>query len=194
MEKYKTKIVSIKRNELLVPNKGTRVSFVSTFGPCSKQVANVIRKHWPLLTKGCPDVVEFQTPPILAQRRDRDLRDILVKNDNGPRTVSQTSFLHPQMGQTFPIKARDTCSSSFVIYVIICPCGLYYIGETTMEVRAQINKHKSTIRLKQIDVPVAAHFVTMGHSVSQLKFKVIDGVAPLRHIGYLLLILCPQKD
>lgn len=52
-----------------------------------------------------------------------------------------------------------------------------------MEVRLRINKHKSTIRTKQLDLPVAAHFNNMGHAVSQLKFKVIDGVALLRRGG-----------
>lgn len=52
-----------------------------------------------------------------------------------------------------------------------------------MEMRTRINKHKSRIRTQQMDLPVVAHFVTMGHSVSQLKFKAIDGVPPLRQGG-----------
>lgn len=52
-----------------------------------------------------------------------------------------------------------------------------------MEVRTQINKHKSTIRSQQLDLPVAAHVVSMGHSVSQLKSKIIDGLPPLRRGG-----------
>lgn len=215
IDQHRLRACSIDRKDLLIPkiketNKKPRIPFVSTFGPFSKQVANVIRKHWPLLKRGCPEVAEFQTPPILAYKRDRNLCDILVKNDNGPRHMTQTqrllaplkkgnftcahcsccsnlvrgnSFTHPQTGQSFPIKARYTCSSTFVVYAIICPCGLYYIGETTMEARARINKQKSTIRLKQMDVPVAAHFVTKGHSVSQLRFKIIDGVPPLRRGG-----------
>lgn len=50
-----------------------------------------------------------------------------------------------------------------------------------MEVRTWINKHKNTIRTQQTELP--AHFVTNGHSVSQLKLKIIDGVPPLRRGG-----------
>lgn len=51
-----------------------------------------------------------------------------------------------------------------------------------MEVKARITKHKST-RTQQLDLPVAAHFVAEGHSVSQLKFKIIDGIPPKRRGG-----------
>ncbi|CAJ0951717.1 unnamed protein product [Ranitomeya imitator] len=81
------------------------------------------------------------------------------------------------------IKRRYTCTSSFVIYLIVCPCGLTYVGETTMEIKARIRKHKSTIRTKMVDLPIPKHFIESGHSVSQLRFRVIDGVLPLRRGG-----------
>lgn len=45
-----------------------------------------------------------------------------------------------------------------------------------MEVKARIIKHKSTIGKGQTELPVPAHFVGKGHSMSQLRYRVIDSV------------------
>lgn len=53
VDEYRTQTRVVQRSSLLSPksstNKGTRISFVSTFGPNRKQIANIIRKHWPML-------------------------------------------------------------------------------------------------------------------------------------------------
>lgn len=81
------------------------------------------------------------------------------------------------------IKQRYTCTWKFVVYVITCPCGLLYVGETTMEIRMRISKHKSTICTGQNDLPLPKHFNEQGHKISQLKFCIIDSVPPLRRGG-----------
>lgn len=40
-----------------------RIPFVSTFSPESGKIANIIRKHWDLLQRGCPTIDEFKQPP-----------------------------------------------------------------------------------------------------------------------------------
>lgn len=93
------------------------------------------------------------------------------------------SFSHPYTGEKYKVRQRFRCSSSFVVYVITCPCGLYYVGEMTMEVKARISKPKSTIKKGQIELPVPAHFIEKGHMVSQLRYRVIVGVPQLRGGG-----------
>ncbi|CAJ0931144.1 unnamed protein product [Ranitomeya imitator] len=186
-----------------------RIPFVTTFSTVSGHVKNMILKHWHILHQGLPDIEEFTLPPILSYKRGRNLKDKLVKSDIGSTVVSLQRtlappklgnfpclgcaccgnmikgdfFNHPRTGQRFSIKGRYTCTSSFVIYLIVCPCGLTYVGETTMEIKARISKHKSTIRTKMVDLPIPKHFIESGHSVSQLRFRVIDGVPPLRRGG-----------
>ncbi|CAJ0963023.1 unnamed protein product [Ranitomeya imitator] len=93
------------------------------------------------------------------------------------------SFTHPQSGKRFPIKGQFNCNSSFVVYLIKCPCGLGYVGETTQHIRDRISKHKSTIRCGRTLLPIPAHFLQNNHNVAQLRFQVIDHVRVLRRGG-----------
>lgn len=67
--------------------------------------------------------------------------------------------------------------------MISCPCGLIFIGETTIEIRKRISKHKSTIRTGLTDLPIPKHFMEMVHYLSQLKSRVIDSVPIPRRGG-----------
>ncbi|CAJ0935464.1 unnamed protein product [Ranitomeya imitator] len=93
------------------------------------------------------------------------------------------TFQHPRSGKTFRINQFFTCESSYVVYLIKCPCGLLYVGETTQPVRDRISKHKSTIRCKNLLLPIPHHFHSLGHSVSQLRYQVIDSAPPPRRGG-----------
>ncbi|CAJ0940590.1 unnamed protein product [Ranitomeya imitator] len=110
-----------------------------------------------------------------------NIRDSLVKADMGGRSHDMTqSFLGKPKHSTHPClhcnqckkyKNFSTCDTSFVVYLIKCPCGLLYVGETTQSMRDRISKHKSTIRCKNMLLPLPYHFITQGHSISQLKFQ-----------------------
>ncbi|CAJ0941267.1 unnamed protein product [Ranitomeya imitator] len=45
------------------------------------------------------------------------------------------TFYHPHSGKKYKIKDYSTCDTTFVIYLINCPCGLLYIGETTQPIK-----------------------------------------------------------
>ncbi|XP_077148071.1 uncharacterized protein LOC143808847 [Ranitomeya variabilis] len=213
LDKFKVRALSKERAELLNPKVTTvadkRIPFVTAYNGFSNRISEVIRRHWPLLGRGHANVREFQLPPLLSYRRNRNLKDELVASDIGSSkkdlqtTLSRPSlgnfpclncaccnnmvkgafFCHPYTGRRYEIRRRYTCMSSFVVYVLSCPCGLYYVGETTKEVRTRISKHKSTIRTKHIELPVPRHFDKMGHSVNQLRYRVIDDVPAPRRGG-----------
>ncbi|CAJ0940184.1 unnamed protein product [Ranitomeya imitator] len=213
LEKFKQRALVTRREDLLVPKdrieRNKRIPFVSTYNRLSSRISGIIRKHWSLLNKGHSNVVEFQTPPLFSYRRNKNLKDELVSSDIGSSkrdlqmTLSQPSlgnfpclgcascsnmlkgafFCHPYTGRRYDIKRRYTCRSSYVVYVLTCPCGLFYVGETTMEVRARISKHTSTIRTKLLDLPVPRHFHDKGDSVNQLRYRVIDDVPVMRRGG-----------
>ncbi|CAJ0965045.1 unnamed protein product [Ranitomeya imitator] len=46
-----------------------------------------------------------------------------------------------------------------------------------------ISKHKSTIRCKNLLLPIPSHFIEKGHNVSQLKFQIIEQITPPRRGG-----------
>uniref|UniRef100_A0A803JQT4 Reverse transcriptase domain-containing protein n=1 Tax=Xenopus tropicalis TaxID=8364 RepID=A0A803JQT4_XENTR len=189
--------------------KGERLAFVSQFSVASEHVRNIIRKHWQVLKMGISNVKEFSIPPLMAYKRNKNLKDLLVRADIGPQKKYTQRFLgtpkmgtfpclscahcnnitkgefftHPHTGRTMPIRKYFTCDSMYVVYLIKCPCGLAYIGETTQKVKDRIKQHKSNIRCKQLQLPIPAHFHQMKHSISQLRYQVIDNVDPLRRGG-----------
>ncbi|XP_073441691.1 uncharacterized protein [Dendrobates tinctorius] len=186
------------------------IPFVSTYHPFSPLINGVIFKHWPLLRLAYPTVPEFVSRPLICHNRPQNLRDSLVRADIGPSKplAKQTFFscqrkgtfpclhclqcshitkgeffTHPRTGKKFPIPGYFTCESNYVIYLIKCPCGLGYVGETTQHIRDRINKHKSTIRCKLTTLPIPAHFHTAGHSIPQLRFQVIEQIIQPRRGG-----------
>lgn len=173
-------------------NSGNRIPFVSTFGLDRGKIANVLRKHWGLLQKRCPTIEEFKAPPLMSYRRAISVKGKLVKADIGSRKPCQgfsccnnmvrgDKFTHPHSGKVFEIKHRYTCSS--MVYIINCPCGLIYVGETTMEVCKRILKHKSIIRKGLADLLIPKHFSDKLHTIGQLKFCVIDSIPDPRRGG-----------
>ncbi|CAH2329953.1 Hypothetical predicted protein, partial [Pelobates cultripes] len=96
-------------------------------------------------------------------------------------------FVHPRSGKKFFVKDFYTCNSDFVVYILKCPCGLLYVGETIRPVKERIGEHKRSIRAAlqhdAVEAPVPRHFKTCGHNVNQLRFQVIDRIPPLRRGG-----------
>ncbi|OCT99765.1 hypothetical protein XELAEV_18005546mg [Xenopus laevis] len=62
------------------------------------------------------------------------------------------------------------------IYIIQCPCGLAYVGQTKRTVCEHMREHKSAINTGKRDQAVADHFIVHSHRVNQLKFQVLETV------------------
>ncbi|CAJ0936373.1 unnamed protein product [Ranitomeya imitator] len=186
-----------------------RLAFVNTFHPFNSQINRCILKLWNVLQRAYPQVPEFLNKPIICHKRTQNLRNHLVRADVGPsRELKQQflstprngtfpclsclqcsnitkgdSFTHPRSGRRFPIQGHYTCDSTYVIYLIKCPCGLGYVGETTQHIRDRISQHKSTIRCGRTLLPIPAHFLECKHQVSQLRYQIIDHVPIMRRGG-----------
>ncbi|OCT94102.1 hypothetical protein XELAEV_18011767mg [Xenopus laevis] len=90
-------------------------------------------------------------------------------------------FVHPGTGFTVQLRGHYTCTSKYVIYAFVCPCGYVYIGETAQMVKSRISQHKSSINLGNDRLPVSKHFIDKGHNADQLKFIVLEGIPPLKY-------------
>ncbi|CAJ0936653.1 unnamed protein product [Ranitomeya imitator] len=97
--------------------------------------------------------------------------------------VKGNVIYHPHSGKKYYIKDFSTCNKTFAVYLIKCPFGHLYIGETTQAIKDRVSKHKSTIRCKNVLLPIPHHFITAVHQVSQLKFQVIEHVSVPRRGG-----------
>ncbi|CAJ0960174.1 unnamed protein product [Ranitomeya imitator] len=186
-----------------------RIPFVHTFHPFMYKLHKSIRKNWPILSTAYPDIPEFKQPFLPCFKRAPSLRDTFVRADIGPNTMMRQRFLHkprvgtfpclhcaqcgnvlkgdkvihPYSGKEFKIRGYFTCSSEYVVYMIKCPCGLLYVGETSQSIRDRISKHKSTIRCENLLLPIPHHFHTKGHNISQLRFQVLEQISLPRRVG-----------
>lgn len=200
------KINDIPRTDLLKdkPKKKSNRRVILTTEYCRNggQFKNIIMKHWHILESDDQLKNVFNERPLIVYKRGRNLRDQLVHSYLSPDpVVSQTilapipdgnrrcgncaqcnytyrcnSFKHPHTGKEIKIKGKISCSTTFVIYLITCPCGKSYVGKTSRSLKTRIAEHRSTIRCKNLNYPVAAHFVEFNHPISSLKYIGIEKV------------------
>ncbi|CAJ0968550.1 unnamed protein product [Ranitomeya imitator] len=187
-----------------------RIPLVHTFHPFMYRFHNKIRKHWHILRDSFPEIPEFQVPFMPCFRRPNNLRNKVVRADIGSRLIMpKQTFLqtqkkgtfpclqcaqcanvlkgpkisHQQTGADIPIRGFFTCNSKQVIYAIKCPCGKIYVGETMQTIKDRISHHKSDIRCGKNYLPIPYHFQEAGHSVTQLRFLVLEQVNLSRRGG-----------
>jgi len=43
--------------------------------------------------------------------------------------LTDNSFTHPKIGKIHKVKGRIACVSTFIVYLLTCPCGLLYVGK-----------------------------------------------------------------
>lgn len=183
-----------------------RIVLSSTFSPLSSDVKATVKRHWHILSSDSQIGHSFQDPPLFAFKRFPNVRDSLVRADsftpptnwltnldpgnypckncvNCNAMIKGNAFLHPRTGRSFSVRGRITCRTTFVVYLLKCPCGFGYVGKTKRELRIRINEHKSNIRNHDIKSPVARHFNECGHDVCTLRFQGIELVKPLKRGG-----------
>lgn len=170
----------------------------------SATIKSAFRKHWHILESDPELTTIFKNPPLYVNKKGKSLRDRLVRasfNLKGGSSPAQTRlrplpngnyrcgncaqcnntfktshFSHPHTGKKFPINSVITCSSTHVIYMIRCPCGLAYVGKTTRKLKQRISEHKSSIRRNDPNYPIAIHFNNNHHDISSLRFCGIEQV------------------
>ena len=172
---------------------GDRVPMITTYHSVLKDLNTILKKHIPILyaNKRMADV--FKEPPMAAFRRPRNLKDMVVRTKlknplpNGgfktcsdkrclmcKHTSSTNSFESPVTGRSYRILGETSCRSDNCIYLISCKiCQKQYVGETG-DIRRRINNHRSTIKTKRVQEPVAEHFNLEGHSWEDMTVVVID--------------------
>ena len=91
--------------------------------------------------------------------------------------VKGNRFSHPHTGRKYSINDVITCTTTHVIYLIKCPCGLVYVGKTSRQLKQRMSEHKSTIRRNDRNYPIAVHFNDSKHDISSFRFQGIEKVS-----------------
>jgi hypothetical protein len=198
------------RNEALrYKTKATpvRVPFVTTYHPDLPQIATILHKHWHFIETNPYLNSLFPEHPVVAFRRPRNLRDILVnatvqhstphsqftteavvKCTNKrclacPRfpTTQITHVTSHVTGQRFVLSGHNlTCKTTNLIYLISCNiCGKQYVGETGDSLNKRLNNHRSSIRSK----PGSPHYKLPVGKHFRLKNHCVSSftIVPLDH-------------
>lgn len=198
----KTRFDQMTQEECLSLEKRNKEKNMSTlccvkYSPLAYEFKKAIHRHWHIIDSDTRLKQVFTKKPQLVFKRAPNLKDHLVKSDIRPPPTQSflniadgnykcgncaqcsfthkcKSFNHPHTGKTISIRGAITCSTTHVVYLIRCPCGLAYVGKTTRALRTRISEHRSTIRLGDERSPVAAHFKRAGHNVSALRYVGVE--------------------
>jgi hypothetical protein len=179
-----------------------KIPLVTTFHPNLpplRQIANTnhhILHTSDRLRRAVPD------KPILAYRRPRNLRDMIVRATVPPLLTDDSlptqhgtfkcdsisrcvvcrdhikeadSFTSHTNHTTYKTKGNITCTTSNVIYLLSCRvCGLQYIGETMNTLKKRFYGHRSTVNTNR--PPVGQHFNLPNHSMSDMILQGIESL------------------
>ena len=141
---------------------------VTSYNTNNPQVFQLVRKRLPMLNQNSSlKSIMSKTKVIHSQRQPRNLKRMLAnsyfsrKKDTGPEVkICETKrcgtcpylkqgkeFTFSTTNETFRMKHLIDCTSTKMIYVIICAgCGHNYIGETGDVLRNRVTVHKQQIR------------------------------------------------
>ena len=144
------------RTEALSPHThrqaSRRIPLVVTCHPGLTNLSRVAKKHLPILCTFSRLRKAIPYPPIVAFRRPKNIKDLLVRAKLNPpappanaintkcnnkrckfchEMVTCNKFKSKATGRQYNIRAEITCKTRNLVYLISCKrCGLQYVGET----------------------------------------------------------------
>ncbi|XP_041430368.1 uncharacterized protein LOC121397558 [Xenopus laevis] len=190
--------------------------YVSKFNPHSRDTKRAVMNYWEIVASD--EVMGKRVPhrPRFSYSRNTNLKEHLSPSDPvgkyaqtpvqhflTPRPgvyrctgcvvcntlILGTEFRHPRTGKSYKIRQRMTCTTTMVVYIIKCPCGLLYCGKTVRQLKERVSMHRASIRAaldtnriidpSKQDIaqqPVAKHWREAKHSPAQFKCMPIDHV------------------
>jgi hypothetical protein len=132
---------------------------------------------------------------MVAYRRPRNIKDVLVKTDLQMIKIQQgsypcrklkcltckymtqgTTFSSSKTRECYKIHGKFNCQSTYVIYLITCAeCNIQYVGQTSTTLNSRMSSHRHDIR-HQLDKPVSKHFSNDNsrHNIRNMQITVID--------------------
>jgi len=184
----------INREKETLDVSNTRIPFVSTHNPTNPNFKTLISQIWPILnySEKCRQV--FTHMPLFASRRERNLKDRLVKAEFGQKhnvLFIQSSCNRPNCKYCIKIKKTKNFKSSItqekfkkkqigdcetrnIIYMVSCSlCRKQYIGQTKRPFRNRMYEHMRYI-LQNNDEPTGRHYNLPEHNLDHAQFEIIE--------------------
>ena len=173
----------------------SRIPFTLTYHPLNDRIKKIIYNNFRILQEDSHTKDIFEAPPLMAFRRDKNIKDTLVrtnlKTNDPPGTFpcnhhlcqtckhinNSTTFTNGN--RNFTIRSAFTCASSSVVYCITCTkCNILYIGETSRQINNRFGEHLRNVRNRthldeqhenDPDSNISHHFNLPNHSTDDMS-------------------------
>ena len=142
----------------------------------------------------------FPEPPLTAFRRQKNIRDMLIKSK-----VPTAPKIHPERKlkgmvkcvksctacpfinvrkevkidnvSKWKINKKFSCENYNIIYLIECnidTCRERYVGQSKRPLKFCLGQHRDYVTNKVLNQPTGAHFNLPGHSLANLNITILE--------------------
>jgi hypothetical protein len=192
--------VALKR--VLKKQEMKRPVFALTYDPRLPSIQNIQAKHWRSMVGQDPYLSEvFTQPPLTAFRRQKNLRDHLIRakvpsdpkpypqrRQRGMRKCGKNCTACPYIKEVkslninrsaWKINQNLDCNISNCVYLIECKkekCNMKYVGETKRILKFRLADHRGYINNFDETQATGKHFTSPGHSLADLSIVILEKV------------------
>ena len=178
-----------------------RPVFALTYDPRLPSIQTIQAKHWRSMVGQDPYLSEvFTQPPLTAFRRQRNIRDHIIRakvpsdpkpypsrNIRGMKKCGKNCSACPFIREVKSLKINNmdwkinqnlNCEISNCIYLIECKktnCSMKYVGETKRILRFRFTEHRGYVNNSD-DTPTGEHFNSPGHSLADMTITILEKV------------------
>lgn len=184
----------IKRHTLLedkVCTKKVRITCGLKFSHLVEFIRQAILKNWHIIEHipGC------HNKPYIGMRKNRSLKNLLISSDVRDRNI--TASIAPLRehyrygrcstctqaitgdsicvyGKNIKLRKLTTCASKFIVYLIKCPCPLYYVSSPRRALRTHVCLHHSHIKQGDLEAPLTTYFLSTRHNCTDFQFIALE--------------------
>ena len=171
-----------------------------TWDPRLPSLQAINKKHWRSMKISDQHLEKvFPEPPLIAYKRQKNLKDFVVRAKVPPPKTKNPRRMIPGMKNcgkqchacpytkqikeiktpsfTWKINKSVNCEDKNIIYLIQCnKCQEKYIGETERSMKERMGEHKTYIRKKHLNHPTGEHFNRPGHSIDNITITILEKV------------------
>jgi hypothetical protein len=176
-------------------NSKDNLIFVTKFNPRQISIKPILLKHMDILKLDPKTNFLTKKNWIVAFKRPRNIRDILVHSDLYPfkhstppgshpcRKLkclccpfmkSTTTFQSKVTRENYTIKGNFNCQSQNIIYLLECKkCGIQYVGQTGTTMNTRFSAHRFDVKHK-LNKSIPNHFMLPEHKIQDIQVTVIS--------------------
>lgn len=176
---------------------------ILTYSNQHQQIREIFERYWFLLTEDSILSSYVANKPTITFRKARSIKDELVNSHFvDPTGVANTSthtltcgnctacpYLDTRNkvklpnGETWIQKHSASCYTSGVIYLLLCPCGDFYVGKTCRSLATRITEHITSATLGFFKTAIGRHFA-LKHNYDFVRLKFLPlTVTPFHDCG-----------